>query len=176
MSAAPARSPTSGYHKLLRDFLRGLCERMTADRERAAGQPPSTSTPETTGGTAAPAPAAVLADPALYCDTAQRFTDDLNTAPTLAVPDGQKLRAKDTGAVRFTLDKVAVVTVTVLRDGAVILSRTARLGRGDHDTALKPAKAGPLEVRVRAVDLAGNAATATGALSVRPAAKRHKSN
>jgi hypothetical protein len=178
-SRVGAAGPESdlGYHKLLRDFLRGLCERMTADRERAAAQPaPSTTTPAATGGTAAPAPAAVLADPALYCDTAQRFTTDLKTPPRLALPDGQKLRAKATGAIRFTLDKVAVVTVTVLRDGAVVLSRTARIGRGSHETALKPAKAGPLEVRLRAVDLAGNAAAAAGSLSVRPAAKRHKSN
>ena len=175
------------YHKLLRDFLRGLCERMTGDRDRAAARPapstttpstttPSTTTPDTTGGTAAPSPVAALADPALYCDTAQRFTDDLTRPPTLAVPEGQTLRAKAMGAVRFTLDKVASVSITVLRDGKVILTRTARLGRGRHVTALRPTKAGPLEVRVRAVDLAGNAAAAAGTLAVRPAAKQHKSN
>jgi hypothetical protein len=78
--------------------------------------------------------------------------------------------------LRFTLDKVSYVTVTVLRRGAVVFSRTARLGRGEHRTGLRPTRAGPLDVRLRAVDLAGNAGAATGRLAVRPAAQDGSSN
>jgi hypothetical protein len=139
-----SRESDLGYHELLRDFLRGLCDRLTATGD---------------------------ADPAPYCDAAQRFTDDLRAPPQLTLPDGQELRQKRRGAVRFTLDKVAFVTVTVLRRGAVVFTKTARLGRGEHATGLRPAKAGPLDVRLRAVDLAGNAATAASRLAVRRAAK-----
>jgi hypothetical protein len=134
------------YHALLRDFLAGLCERLQ--------------------GSVAP-------DPALYCDTAQRFTADLHTPPHPAVEPGQELRQKAAGAVRFTLDKVSFVTVTILRRGRVVLARTARLGRGDHAIGLRPAQGGPHVVRLRAVDLAGNAGAAEGTVAVRPAAKKH---
>ena len=68
------------------------------------------------------------------------------------------------------------MTLTLLRKGKPVLTRSARFGYGRHDFALRPRQRGGLDVRLQAVDLAGNAATAAGALSVRPAAKRHKSN
>ncbi|WP_187369039.1 D-glucuronyl C5-epimerase family protein [Baekduia soli] len=148
-----------GYHELLRDFLRGLCDRLTADARRAAS----------VGGTeASPAP-----DPAPYCQTATRFTDDLRTPPVLAIAP-QRLRQKGSGAIRFTVDKVSWVTITIRRGSTVVLQRTARLGRGRHRIGFRPAKAGPHTITLRAVDLAGNAATATGALSVAPAAAKRR--
>lgn len=139
-----ARESDLGYHRLLRDFLRGLCDRLTATAD---------------------------ADPAPYCAAAARFTADLRTPPRLTIPAGQELRQKRRGAVRFTLDKVSFVTVTALRRGTVVFSKTARFGRGAHATGLRPAKAGPLDLRLRAVDLAGNAGSAAGRVAVRPAAK-----
>jgi hypothetical protein len=140
-----------GYHKLLRDFLLGLCDRLTGDAARSG---------------------AASQDAALYCDTAQRFTDDLHIAPTLSIAP-QTLRAKRAGSVRFTLSKVATVSVTIVRRGRPVLVRHARLGYGEHDVGFRPGRAGPLEVRLSAVDLAGNVGGATTALSVRPAKKRH---
>ena len=82
----PGAESDLGYHKVLRDFLRGLCDRLTEDagpaaarrrgtthrrRRRPAARRPEASVPR-------PSPI-----PTLYCDTAQRFTADLTTKPTL---------------------------------------------------------------------------------------------
>ena len=137
-----------GYHKLLRDFLLGLCTRLSEAPARAAG-----------------------VDPAPYCATADRFTADLVTAPTLRV-EPQTLRQKGSGAIRFTLSKVSTVSVTIVRAGKVVLARSARLGYGDHKVGFRPKDAGPHQVRLRAVDLAGNVGTAAAELAVRPAKRR----
>jgi len=167
--AKPGVESDLGYHRLLRDFLRGLCDRLTGDVQRAGSGVPGTAP---VGGTPA-APA--VPDPALYCDTAERFTADLTTKPVLTVDAPATLRAKAAGAVTFTTNKVAVVTVTVAKGSAVVLRRTARMGYGRHRIGVRPAHAGAHTVGVRAVDLAGNAAEATAALTVLPARKAPKS-
>jgi hypothetical protein len=171
----PGPESDLGYHRLLRDFLLGLCDRLTEDRSRAAAPAPapapSSTTPDTGGTPAAPAPAPVP-DPTLYCDTAQRFTADLHTRPVVTVTPGA-LRAKAAGVVRYSVSKVSTVTVTVVRQGVVVLSRTARVSHGEHRLGLRPARAQPLLVRVRAVDLAGNAGAGEVRLTVAPAARKH---
>jgi hypothetical protein len=144
----PGRESDLGYHKLLRDFLRGLCTRLGDALARGSA-----------------------IDPAPYCTTADRFTADLTTAPTLTV-EPQTLRQKGSGAIRFTLSKVSNVSVTIVRGGKVVLARSARLGYGDHKVGFRPKDAGPHQVRLRAVDLAGNVGTASGELAVRPAKPR----
>ncbi len=163
-----------GYHKVLRDFLRGLCDRLTEDETRGAPSSATTSAPSTGGTPAGAVPAPPTPDPKLYCDTAQRFTVDLSTKPVLKLSPPSVLRAKRSGTVRFTLSKVSTVTITAVRRGSVVLRRTARLGRGDHEVGLAPAQAGPLLIAVRAVDLAGNAGGAQATIHVTPAAKKHK--
>lgn len=62
------RPETPSYHTLSRDLLRGLCRSLTADAELfAAG--------EVVAGRQVPA------DPTLYCETAERFTEDLRRTP-----------------------------------------------------------------------------------------------
>ncbi|HEX5927458.1 MAG TPA: D-glucuronyl C5-epimerase family protein [Baekduia sp.] len=173
----PGAESDLGYHKVLRDFLRGLCDRLTEDQAHQATPAPSpTSTaPPSTGGTpAGSVGAAPVPDPALYCNTAQRFTADLTTKPALTITPPSALRARAAGTVRFTLSKVSAVTITAVRRGSVVLQRTARLGRGRHTVGVRPTKAGPLLVRVRAVDLAGNAGAAEATVHVKPAAKKDK--
>ncbi|MFA4928778.1 MAG: D-glucuronyl C5-epimerase family protein [Patulibacter sp.] len=59
---------TPSYHTLSRDLLRGLCRSLTADAELfITGQP--------VAGLQAPA------DPTIYCQTAERFTLDLQRTP-----------------------------------------------------------------------------------------------
>ena len=68
----PGEYSTLDYHKLLRDFVRGLCDRLRADREQAASRLRERQGPD-----------AVLRDfgdypdPAPYCITTQRFYDYL---------------------------------------------------------------------------------------------------
>lgn len=80
----PGSLSTVGYHELLRDFLRGLCDVMTADRQR-----------ETTALRQKSGPDAVLndfknwPDPGPYCVMTKRFSDYLyarlgTTAPAAA--------------------------------------------------------------------------------------------
>jgi hypothetical protein len=180
--AKPGGESDLGYHKLLRDFLLGLCQRTTADRRRTA---PSTTTPPSTltpASTATPAPAttttppppvplAELPDPALYCDTAQRFTADLTTPPTLELLPAT-LRARRPGRIAYVISRRATVTLTASRAGRVVLRRVARVGFGRHVLRVRPAQSGPLVITARAVDPAGQVATASSSITVGPAPAR----
>lgn len=136
----PGHESDLGYHRLVRDFLRGLCERLTAD-----GAP----------------------DPTPYCRTAARFTAYLGQPPRLALRRARTPRVRRAATVQFTLSKVSVVTLTVRRRGAVVFRASARFGRGAHAFRWGPPRqAGPVAVTLQATDLAGNAATASGALRV----------
>ncbi|WP_354701230.1 hypothetical protein DSM112329_01538 [Paraconexibacter sp. AEG42_29] len=167
------RESDLGYHTLLRDFLAGLCDRTTADRRRAAR-----ATTRQDGG-AAPVPApptptsavdpATLPDPAVYCDTAARFTADLRTPPVIALagrPKPAKPKRKKEVSLGYTLSKVSTVTTSVTLNGKGIAGRTVRLSRGQQRLRFTPKKAGRYAVSVRAVDLAGNAAQTSGSIAV----------
>jgi hypothetical protein len=160
-----------GYHKVLRDFLVGLCDRLKEDGAKGAkGSVPPTSN----GGTQAGVVGTDPVDPAIYCDTAKRFTADLTTKPVVKISQPPTVHARASTAVRFTLSKVSTVTITAVRRGTVVLSRTARLGHGRHVVGVRPAQPGPLLVRVGAVDLAGNAGAAQATMHVAPATKKGK--
>jgi hypothetical protein len=146
----PGKESDLGYHVLVRDFLRGLCTRLQEDAARN--------------------PAVPALDPAVYCDKAQSFTEELTRPPVLGLADARG-RAGRAAQIPFTLSKVSTVTATVLRKGVVVWSHTARMGYGRRALGLRPVKAGPLEVRLRAVDLAGNVGTAAGTLHVGRARK-----
>jgi hypothetical protein len=143
----PGQESDLGYHELLRDFLKGLCTRLTEDAaaDRPGGPPP---------------------DPKVYCDTAERFTAYLKQAPVLTLR-ATRPRARHRSTVRFTLSKVSTVTVTLRQRGTVVYSRVFRFGHGTHAIAFVPRRAGAVAVALRAVDLAGNAGTASGSLQAR---------
>lgn len=107
---------------------------------------------------------------ALYCETAQRFTGYLTTAPQLAlVPRPVPARKGRSATVRFTLSKVSSVTLTARRGRAVVFTRTSRLARGRHGVVLpKLRSAKRLGLSLRAVDPAGNVGVASGTLAVSP--------
>jgi hypothetical protein len=151
-----------GYHRVLRDFLTGLCGRLEDDRTR--GHLAQVEAPP--GGSTTPVP-----EPRLYCDTAADFTADLRTKPKLAITvPARPLRARRAARVAYTLDKVSTVTITATRAGRIVLNRTARLGYGRHLISLKPSQPGPLTLRIAATDLAGNATTTAATIHVRAAA------
>lgn len=134
-----------GYHKLLRDFLRNLCTRLRQDAART-GQP---------------------LDAAVYCETAQRFTDDLRTRPTVQLAS-RHARTGKPASLKIVLSKPARVTITLTRSGKTAFATSARLEGGTR--ALRWPKAGRpglYEVRLRAVDLAGNAGWSGSTLRVR---------
>lgn len=147
-----ARESDLGYHRLLRDFLRNLCGRLTDDAAKAAEAVP-------------PTPAV---DPTPYCDTATRFTGYLTTAPVLALRAARPSRARagTPVAVPYTLSKISTVTTRVTRAGRLVAGRTVRLGRGLHAVRFTPKTGGSHAISVRAVDLAGNATAVSGAVKV----------
>ena len=93
-------SPTSATTRSCATSCAGSATGSPTDQARAAAPAASSSStaPPSTGGTpagtiaTAPAP-----DPALYCDTAQRFTADLTTKPALNIAPPTTLRAKARG-------------------------------------------------------------------------------
>jgi hypothetical protein len=140
---SPSRESDLSYHKLLRDFLRGLCDRL---------------------GTA------------VYCDTAQAFTDQLKQPPAIA-PLTRRIRGGKPAQLGFRLSKISRVGVTVLDSaGRTVFSTSAVAGYGDRSFTWSktPTKAGLYRLRVGATDLAGNRAQPVeGPLRVlKPARKR----
>ncbi len=130
----PGKESDLGYHKLLRDFLRGLCERVP--------------------------------DPAVYCTEADKLTAYLRQPPVLALKS-TSAQLKKPSKVTFTVNKVSTVSLTLTRRGKPVLARSARFGYGRHAFAFRPRLRGALGVRLRAVDLAGNASAVAGRIAVR---------
>jgi hypothetical protein len=134
------RESNLSYHRLLRDFLLGLCERVTEDSTR--------------GGTL---------DASVYCTTAAAFTEDLRTAPAVVLhgrSDSARPRARRRVAVAFDLDKVSAVTTEVTFGGVHVGGRTTLRRRGRHHVVFTPRRRGTYRIAVRAVDLAGNSSAA----------------
>ena len=131
-----SRESDLSYHKLLRDFLKGLCSRL---------------------GTA------------VYCDTAQAFTDDLKTKPVVA-PLTRRVRGGKAAQLRFRLSKISRVGVSVIdARGRTAFATSAVTGFGDRSFTWSspPVAAGSYTLRVSAVDLAGNRGqTTSGPLRV----------
>jgi hypothetical protein len=179
------READLSYHKLARDFLRNLCARLTEDRTRLAASSAQVAPPDArpTGGTPAqpapagsapgPAPAiAPFADPAAYCDSAQRFTSYLSKPPVLKLVSRQA-RADTLAALKLTVSKPAFVSLTVKRAGRVVASMSGRLASGVRALRwARPRSAGIYTVTLRATDLAGNNGSSSGRLRVLKARKR----
>ncbi|MDQ3091864.1 MAG: hypothetical protein M3R46_09430 [Actinomycetota bacterium] len=134
------RDSSLHYHGVLRDFLRGLCQRLGEGR--------------------------VAADPAPYCALAERFTADLTRPPVIDL----RSRAATGGrpkAITFTADKPVTVTMTVARGSDVVerVTRSVRAGR-PQVTWDEPRREGTYTVTLAATDPAGNRATERGELRV----------
>lgn len=81
------RPETPSYHTLSRDLLRGLCRTLSADAELfASGQ--------VVAGRQAPA------DPTLYCETAERFTEDLRRTPDGPARSNARASSRARGGAR----------------------------------------------------------------------------
>ncbi|HUR84583.1 MAG TPA: D-glucuronyl C5-epimerase family protein, partial [Solirubrobacteraceae bacterium] len=164
-SLAP-RDADVHYHKLARDFLRNLCERLTENLSR-----PQVSTAAQTGGTPTPVPGATPppppADPAPYCGAAQRFTSYLGQGPRMALVTS-RARAGRPISIRLDLDKPAFVTLSVRRQGRTVVVLRDRLGSGRRSLRWKhpPRGGGLFGVRLDATDLVGNRGSSEGRLRV----------
>jgi hypothetical protein len=140
------------YHRLVIEFLRSLCQKLTADAQKGR-----------------PAP-----EPSYYCAAADRFASYERIPPVVQIEaPARRWRAGRGEELAITLSKISTVTLTLRRRNGIVLVRTARLGRGRRTFPVRPSRSGPLAADVRAVDLAGNAsASATASVPVDPAKKK----
>jgi hypothetical protein len=109
-----------------------------------------------------------------FCDTAEHFEDYLTEDPQLQLLS-RTLRGGTTAAIRFKLSKISRVGVRVTRGDRVLLSRAALMSHGGRTVGWAvPRKPGEYEVRLTAVDLAGNASSVTEPVEVlKPRKKKH---
>ncbi|MEA2249712.1 MAG: hypothetical protein QOH46_4241 [Solirubrobacteraceae bacterium] len=134
------------YHRLVIEFLRSLCQKLTVDAQKGR-----------------PAP-----EPTYYCAAADRFASYERIPPVVQIETpARRWRVGRAEELAITLSKISTVTLTLRRAGGTVLVRTARLGRGRRTFPVLPGKAGPIAAEVRAVDLVGNAAPpATASVAV----------
>ena len=126
------------YHKVLRDFLLGLCTREQNDG--ASGEP--------------------------YCRYGYRFAKDLTDPPVMKIAAPRSTpRAKHALTTVFTIDKPARVTFTVHGKGG--FSRSFSVGSGRHTVTWTPKRAGAYSIDIAATDLAGNSDSVSGSTTVR---------
>lgn len=127
------------YHKLLRDFLLGLCKRLQRHD----------------------------LDPQPFCAYGYRFAVDLTTPPELSFASSRaRLRARRRARVVVRVDKPARLTLTIRR-GSFARSITASVSSGRHVLTWRPPRAGSYDYELSATDLAGNSASARSAARVR---------
>jgi hypothetical protein len=110
-----------------------------------------------------------------YCSTAVRFGEYLVEKPEVEVLT-QRVRGGTTAQLRFTLSKISRVGVRVARGERLVFVRPAALtSYGTKQVAWRvPRKAGLHDVRITAVDLAGNTASVLAQVEVLKPKKRAK--
>lgn len=162
------------YHNLLTEFLEHLCER-TREGEPlggGAGGPAGTGA-GSAGGAVASGAAAHTAEAEqipgdeVYCTTASRFREDLKTPPAVKLMT-TAVSAHERAGVQIQLSKISTVSMTISRAGKTVWSNRATVEGGTPRLLwVTPSKPGAYRVTVRAADLAGNEATASGSIAVK---------
>jgi len=116
--------------------------------------------------TPAPKPAPIAGD-AIYCTTAEEFTEDVHTPPALELLT-HTVRGGARAGVQFSLSKVATLYMTVRQGGHVVWSNSATVDGGKPRLLwVTPKKAGTYTVTAGATDLAGNHGSTSGTIVVK---------
>jgi hypothetical protein len=161
------------YHELLTEFLQHLCQR-TRKGLPSVTPPPAPGPPPPAPGPPPPAPGppppaprpSPIAGDAVYCTTAQRFTDDLKTPPAIALLSST-FRGGTRAGVQISLSKISTVQLTIRRAGRVVWTNSATLEHGRPRLLwITPPAGGSFSVTLSATDLAGNFSTASGTIVV----------
>ena len=136
------------YHELVTTFLQNLCERTRHGPPLRATGP--------------------IAGDQIYCATAQHFHEYMHQKPVISLLS-HTLAPGTRAGVRMSLSKVSSVTMTVRRGSSVVWTNTATVERGTPRLLwITPRGGGSYSVTLRAVDLAGNAASTNGEVTVAP--------
>ena len=115
-------------------------------------------------------------DDPVYCDTELRLASYELEPPQLSLVT-TRLRGGTEGRIRLRLSKISRVGLRVERAGRVVTARPAVVvGHGTPSLRWTvPRRAGDYDVRLTAVDLAGNVGTADGTLEVLKPKNRKRS-
>lgn len=144
------------YHELLAEFLEHLCER-TRDGEPLAG-----------AGTGAHAP---IAGDEVYCAVAKHFREYVKAPPVLELLT-RTLHTSQRAGVQVRLSKVASVSMSISLGGRTVWTNGATVEGGRPRLLwVTPSRPGTYTVALRARDLAGNEASASGTIVVSRGAK-----
>ena len=101
-----------------------------------------------------------------YCDTAANFEEYLLEEPEVRLLS-RRLRGGTRSALRLRVSKVSRVGVRVMRGSRVEVSTAMTMGYGSRSVTWSvPRRAGVYDVRVTAVDLAGNTSVTEGQVTV----------
>ncbi|MDP2711985.1 MAG: D-glucuronyl C5-epimerase family protein [Solirubrobacteraceae bacterium] len=154
------------YHGVARDFLRGLCTRLTADVTPV----PVPAAAATGGAAPAPVPPAIpgpAVDPAPYCAAAERWTQYVGRAPVVRLVS-KRVRGGAAASVRLSVSKPSHVTLRLRRGGRTAVTLTGNVGSGVRSLrwARPPRTAGSYTVVLSARDLTGKTASGEGTLRV----------
>src|SRR4051794_10343100 len=112
----------------------------------------------------------------VYCDTELRFAQYELEAPVISLVT-TRLRGGTAGKVRVRLSKISRVGLRFSRDGRTVATRPAIVvGHGTRSLSWSvPRTPGEYDVKLTAVDLAGNVGTAEGTIEVlKPKRKRKR--
>ncbi len=140
------------YHELLAEFLEHLCERTNTGEPLASVHTP-------------------IPGDEVYCTTAKHFREYVKTAPVIALLT-QNLRTSQRAGVQMKLSKVASVSMSISLGGHTVWSNSATVEGGKPRLLwVTPSKPGTYTVALKARDLAGNEASATGTIVVSKAGK-----
>ncbi len=155
--ALGGRDANVSYHTLARDFLRGLCQRLTEDAARAAPPPVAPAPP---GGGAVPvpvpgpvAPVAAL-DPTPYCAAAERWTQYLTRPPVVKLVS-RRARGGKPAVLKLSVSKPSRVTLRLRRANRTVIVLAGQLGSGRRGLRWPepPRAAGRYEVLLHAQDI-----------------------
>lgn len=144
------------YHELLAEFLEHLCQRTQTGEPLASG--PHTPIP----------------GDEVYCVAAKHFREYVKAPPLLALIT-HALRTSQRAGVQVQLSKVSTVSMSISLNGKGVWSTAATVEGGKPRLLwVTPSKPGTYTVTLKARDLAGNEASASGTIVVRkaPTAKR----
>lgn len=153
------------YHELLAEFLEHLCER-TRDGEPLASAGAGAGVGAGAGTSRTPIPGDEV-----YCVVAKHFREYVKAPPLLELLT-RALRTGQRAGVQVRLSKVASVSMTVSLGGRTVWTNGATVEGGKPRLLwVTPSKPGAYTVWLKARDLAGNEASASGTIAVSRAAK-----
>ncbi len=143
------------YHELLAEFLEHLCQRTSAGEPLATVHAP-------------------IAGDQVYCTTAKHFREYVIQAPRIALLT-RTLRTGENAGVQVQLSKVSTVNLSISLAGRTVWTNSATVEGGKPRLLwVTPSKPGTYSISLKARDLAGNEASASGTIAVSkaPRAKR----